>query len=139
MEFQDAITVRHGLNTDYTFKTCECGSALNSVHAMSCHCGGYNFIRHNIVVDEIAEYLKGASKLVTNEPVLQELWELVVSFSNEHSISKIADLLNIHRHTVRKILSESGVTFIPTENERIATCRERNSTFSNIEQRYTPQ
>ncbi|KAI0979119.1 hypothetical protein GJ496_005767 [Pomphorhynchus laevis] len=62
----------------------------------------------------------------TRKNITKELWELVVSFSNEHSISKIADLLNIHRHTVRKILSdhESGVTFIPAEKKRIATCRD---------------
>ena len=72
-EFWDAIYLRYGFELKRIPSTCVCGKSFSIEHVLTCPRGGYISMRHNVVRDTTAEFLKEVCKDVQTEPKLMDL------------------------------------------------------------------
>ena len=71
--FWDALCLRYNWTLPHLPTSCVCGAGLTVEHALTCPTGGYTFIRHNEIRDNLAKLLTEVCHDVCIEPHLQPL------------------------------------------------------------------
>ena len=71
--FLDALCLRYNWTLPHLPTSCVCGAGLTVEHALTCPTGGYTFIRHNEIRDNLAKLLTEVCHDVCIEPHLQPL------------------------------------------------------------------
>ena len=72
-DFRDALCLRYNWTLPHLPTSCVCGAGLTVEHALTYLTGGYTFIRHNEIRDNLAKLLTEVCHDVCIEPYLQPL------------------------------------------------------------------